>query len=117
MRISYCVYKRTLTQYALRNTQNSASCFSVFRASFENLIQGRQVRLKAPDELLAGLLGERLVRVLSEGLQGASVMLPGPPQFVFGTLCELLNGLVEVRRDGFKGELYRGKWVASGTGV
>jgi len=44
-------------------------------------------------------------------------MLPGPPQFVFGTLCELLNGLVEVRRDGFKGKLYRGKWVASGTGV
>ena len=44
-------------------------------------------------------------------------MLPGLPQFVFRTLCELLNGLIEVRRDGFKGKLYRGKWVASGTGV
>ena len=109
MRISYYVYKRTLTQYALRNTQNSASGFSVFRASFENLIQGRQVRLKAPDELLAGLLGERLVRVFSEGLQGASVMLPGLPQFVFGTLCKLLNGLVEVRGDRLKRKLYRGK--------
>ena len=84
--------------YAIRTTKCAKLSLRLlrFRASFENLIQGRQVRLKAPDELLASLLGERLVRVLSEGLQGASVMLPGPPQFVFRTLCELLNGLVEV---------------------
>ena len=78
----------------MRKTQPPASPSSEPRS--KNLIQGRQVRLKAPDELLAGLLGERLVRVLSEGLQGASVMLPGLLQFVFGTLCKLLNGLVEV---------------------
>lgn len=52
-----------------------------------------------------------------KGLQGASVMLPGPPEFVFGTFCKLLNGLVEVRGDGFKGKLYRGGRVASGMGV
>ena len=89
MRISYCVYKRTLTQYALRNTQNSASGFSVFRASFENLIQGRQVRLEPFDELAAGMIGERLVPVGAEGFEGATMMFARPLEVIRGTLLEL----------------------------
>ena len=34
----------------------------------QRCVQGRQVRLKPSDEPLAGLLGERLVRVLTESL-------------------------------------------------